>query len=138
MQAISLPVIAMMLLTLMVWVLLYIRRISALKQLGVDPQSIKTPEALVAALDDFTNAPANCFRNMAEMPVIFYALCAFLAITGLVDTLYVNLAWAFVVFRVVQALIHCTYNKVMHRFAAYMVSCLMLWAMVIRFFLQQV
>ena len=38
----------------------------------------------------------------------------------------------FVTFRVVHSLIHCGYNKVEHRFAAYMLAAIGLWVMVIR------
>jgi hypothetical protein len=41
-------------------------------------------------------------------------------------------AWWFLAFRVLHSVIHCTYNKVLHRFAAYFVSALALWAMVLR------
>jgi hypothetical protein len=44
----------------------------------------------------------------------------------------VQLAWGFVVLRIVHSLIHCSYNNVNHRFAAYALSCLFLLFMWIR------
>lgn len=135
MTSILMPALVLMLVTMLVWFNMAIKRLRALKARSIDPQSIATPEALTAALDDKTNAPANCFKNMFEVPVIFYALSVMLALSGAVDALYVNLAWAFVALRAVQAAVHCTYNKVMHRFAAYMLATIVLWVMLIRFFL---
>lgn len=135
MTSILSPVIVLMLITMLVWLNMFIKRMSALRSLKVDPQAIATPEKLSAALDDKANAPANCFKNMFEVPVIFYAFCIVLAITGSIDSLYSNLAWAFVVFRAIQASVHCTYNGVMHRFYAYLVSSIILWVMLVRFFL---
>ncbi len=43
-----------------------------------------------------------------------------------------RLSCRFVAFRVVDSLIHCSYNKVEHRFAAYILAAVALWAMVIR------
>ena len=34
-----------------------------------------------------------------------------------------------VLVRAVHSLVHCSYNKVMHRFAAYVAGALVLWAM---------
>ena len=39
------------------------------------------------------------------------------------------LAWAFVGLRVLHSWIHCTYNKVMHRFQAYLAGGVALWAL---------
>jgi len=48
------------------------------------------------------------------------------------DDLLVWLAWGFVILRVVHSAIHCSYNRVMHRFFAYLISCLFLMFMWIR------
>ena len=135
MMTILLPAVVLMLITMLVWLNMFIKRLVAFKSRKIDPQTIATPESLAAALDDKTNAPSNCFKNLFEVPVIFYALCIILAMTGAVDSLYSNLAWAFVVFRAIQAGVHCTYNRVMHRFYAYFISSVIVWLMLIRFFL---
>lgn len=134
MTAVLLPAIVLMLITMLVWFNMFIKRVTTMKRQNIDPQSVTTPEKMAAALDDRTSAPGNCFKNMFEVPVIFYALCIILAITASVDSLYSNLAWAFVFLRAIQAAIHCTYNRVMHRFYAYLASSLVLWVMLIRFF----
>jgi hypothetical protein len=41
----------------------------------------------------------------------------------------VSLAWGYVLLRAVHSLVHTTYNRVMHRFLAYSVSTLFVFAM---------
>ena len=52
-------------------------------------------------------------------------LVAFLS--AQVSTVTLTLAWVFVALRIVHSVIHCSYNKVMHRFYAYVSSSLVLW-----------
>jgi hypothetical protein len=125
------PVLALMLLTMVVWIYMYIRRISYISQHRLDPSSINSPEALTAALPADVNAPSNNLKNLFELPVIFYAVCLFLATTE-ADATFVNLAWAYVALRAIHSLIHCTINLVPYRFLAYLLSSLVLWAIVIR------
>ncbi len=76
--------------------------------------------------------PANNLKNLFELPVLFYALVLLLLQTGQVDSVYTLCAFGFFVTRVVHSAIHCTYNRVMHRFSVYCISSLFLWAMVVR------
>ena len=76
--------------------------------------------------------PANNFKNLFELPVLFYVICLYLYVTGSADTAYLLAAWAFVALRAVHSLIQCTTNIVMHRFAAYMAGAAALWFMVLR------
>ena len=73
------------------------------------------------------------FANLLEVPILFYLL-AVLAITLQInDALMVNLAWVFVALRLVHTIIHVSYNYVIHRFAAFAVSVLVLIVMWVRF-----
>ncbi|MGB0478987.1 MAG: MAPEG family protein, partial [Parvibaculales bacterium] len=51
---------------------------------------------------------------------------------GHVDAWQVNLAWAFVAIRVVHSLVQATANVVLLRFSIFMVSWLVLIAMLVR------
>lgn len=130
-----LPALVLMLITFLVWLNMFIRRLVVTKAANIDLQDLATPEMVNAAFDNRTQAPSNCFKNLFELPVIFYALVAFISMAGLVDSFYLSLAWAFVGLRAVQAAVHCTYNRVMHRFLAYFAASLVLWIMLIRFLL---
>lgn len=130
-----LPALVLMLITLIVWLNMFIRRLVATKVANIDPQDLASPEQLSALFDAKTQAPGNCYKNLFELPVLFYALVALISVAGIVDSIYLSLAWAFVGLRSVQAAVHCTYNRVMHRFLAYFVSSLVLWTILVRFFL---
>ncbi|HSM80373.1 MAG TPA: MAPEG family protein [Nodosilinea sp.] len=126
------PCLAMMLLTLAVWVYLYILRLGFIVSRGVDPQDLATPEKLAERLPLSTLNPSNNFKNLFELPVLFYGLCLYLFVTGQVDGGYVNAAWVFAGFRGLHSAVHCTINRVTLRFAFYLIAALALWAMVVR------
>ncbi len=72
---------------------------------------------------------SNAFHNQLEMPMLFLALAAFALIIGAADATMTMLAWAYVALRILHAAIHTTYNKIAHRFLAYLGSNIVLIAM---------
>ena len=128
------PFLGMMLLTFIVWSLMYFRRIRFLRHEKVDLRTVDTPDKASAVIPDRVALPAHNFRNLLEAPVIFYAFCLFLFVTGLVDTIYLACAWLFFALRIVHSVIQCTTNRVMHRFVAYFSGAIVLWIMVLRAF----
>ncbi|HSM29702.1 MAG TPA: MAPEG family protein [Woeseiaceae bacterium] len=131
-QAILAPFLAMMLLTALVWAYMYIRRLAYIKANGVRPQDLATPEKAAAVLPEAVALPANNLRNLLELPVLFYALCLYLEVTGSADGLHVASAWAFAALRTVHSVIHCTANVVVFRFLSYFAAALVLWFMLAR------
>lgn len=132
-QLILQPVAVMFLLTAAVWAYMYARRLPFILRNGIDPQSIASPELLNARLPAPINQASNNLKNLFELPVVFYALCALLVVAARVDTLYLQAAWVFVGLRAAHSLVHCTVNIVNLRFTAYFLSSLVLWFMVGRF-----
>jgi len=126
------PVIGMMLLTAVVWFVLYSKRIPAMKKARLPTQTWTTPDKTVELLPEAINYPAYNFKNLFELPVVFYALCLVLFVTNSVDNVHVIAAWTFVAFRVLHSVIHCTVNIVMARFLCYLVASLALWFMLAR------
>jgi hypothetical protein len=61
--------------------------------------------------------------------VLFYVLTILSIITHHADMVFVVLAWIFVIFRVLQALVHVTNNNVRMRGAFYGIGALVLVAM---------
>jgi hypothetical protein len=131
----SLPLLGMMMLTLLVWVYMFIQRVGFAQGNKIDIEEFKTPVDVQALIPGDASSASNNFKNLFELPVIFYAVCLYLMVTQQVDSLYLNCAWAFLVLRIVHSLIHCSYNKVAHRFAIYLLSAIALWVMVVRAFL---
>lgn len=126
-HAIFLPGLAMAVLTFAVWWRLYHTRIGEMKRERIHPQSIASSAQAAARLQD-TRAADN-FRNLFELPVLFYFALTVAAQAGLVTITTVTLAWAFVALRVLHSWIQCTYNKVMHRFAVYVAGGAALWVL---------
>lgn len=69
---------------------------------------------------------SNAFHNQLEMPMLFFILVLIAIVIKEVDASMILLAWMYVGFRGLQALIHVTYNKVFHRFLAYAMSNIVL------------
>ena len=126
------PFFATMLLTLLVWVYMYIRRISFITKHNINPNDLAVPGALARLSPAAVSNPSDNLKNLFEIPVLFYALALYLFITGQVDAAYVTAAWVFVVFRVLHSAVHCTINLVMLRFYLYLIATLAVWFMVVR------
>jgi hypothetical protein len=126
---ILLPFIGMMLLTFVVWVVMYRRRIGYLRAQRIHPQKLQTPEQLKALVPADIEFASNNLRNLFELPVLFYALCLYVHVTGTTDWLYVAAAWSFLLLRCAHSFVHCTTNVVMTRFWLYVLSSTALWLM---------
>ena len=126
-DAIFLPALAMVALTIAVWLRMYATRIGEMRRERIHPQAVATSAQMAARLSD-TRAADN-FRNLFELPVLFYLALLVAAMTAQTGVAVLALAWAFVGLRVLHSWIHCTYNKVMHRFKAYLAGAVALWAL---------
>lgn len=128
------PVAVLMLLTFAVWLRLYFVRIPAMRRQRVHPQKVATRAQKSAVhLGDAEARASDHFMNLFELPVLFYALCFALYVTEQVDAIYLGLAWAFVILRVLHTAIHLSYNRVMHRFMVYFAGGLVLLVAILRF-----
>jgi len=126
-RLIFLPALAMAALTFMVWWRMFFSRIGQMKRERIHPQAVATSAEASARLTD--SRAADNFRNLFELPVLFYLALVVAALTGQVTSLTLALAWVFVIARVVHSAIQCSYNKVMHRFRAYVLGGLALWTL---------
>jgi len=121
------PVIAQVVLVGAVAARMYAARVAELRARRIGPQAIATSRSAAEALRDV--AAADNFRNLFEAPVLFFAVCGALAITDTVTPTQVSLAWTYVGLRTIHSFIHVTYNRVTHRFMAYLASLVTLCAM---------
>jgi len=85
---------------------------------------------------DHLRKRANNYQNQFELPVLFYALVAFLLSTRMADAVQVILAWVFLLCRLVHSYIHVGKNVVADRFYAFLASVLTLLAMWVWFALR--
>ena len=128
---ILLPLLTLVFLTFAVWIYLYVLRVPETKHMKTNLDDLQT-RTQAGKLLTVSAATSDNLKNLFEMPVLFY-LAAMLAMVLLIqDALLIQLAWGFVILRIVHSVVHCTYNRVMHRFIAYLASCLFLILMWIR------
>jgi hypothetical protein len=129
--AIFRPFLATMLLTLVVWVYMYGRRLPFIFANGLDSKQM-TPAELARVSPPRVSNPSDNLKNLFEMPTVFYAVVLYLYATQQVDTPYVVAAWGFFAFRVMHSAVHCTFNFIPLRFVLYVISAAALWYMVAR------
>ena len=125
--AIFWPAFAMVALTFVVWWRMFFTRVAQMKRERIHPQAVATSAQAAAKLTD--SRAADNFRNLFELPVLFYLALVVAFATGQVTPVTLTLAWIFVALRIIHSAIHCGYNKVMHRFYAYVAGGFVLFAL---------
>lgn len=129
-EAIFEPMLVMMALTFVTALWMLVLRIQAVRQ-GRLPAGYfrlnrggKEPEQLTQVTQHF--------HNLLEIPPLFYVALLVVYATGQVDATYLSLAWLFVLFRLLHAIVHTTYNNVLHRLTVFLASVAMLGAVWVR------
>ena len=126
------PVVALILWTLVIWCWLYATRIPAMNKAHVHPQSAQSPRGdWKQKLPDNVNWVADNYNHLHEQPTIFYALMGAIALLGLQSDAALNLAWAYVAFRVLHSLAQIVGNRVIIRFTCFALASLALIALAI-------
>lgn len=126
-HAILLPPTVLALLTGVVFLRLYKDRIGEMRTRRIHPQQLATAKQTQETLQN--TASADNFRNLFEVPVMFYALCGFIAITQLTNLFLLACAWGYVVLRAAHTYVHLTNNKVIRRFQLFFGSTIVLYVM---------
>lgn len=128
------PVVGLALWTLVMCAWLYATRIPAMQRLKIDPDSlVRDPDlALDKVLPPQVQWKAQNYNHLHEAPTVFYAVALVLALVGQGDGLNAALAWAYLGLRIVHSLVQVTINRVMLRWAVFMLSTLVLAALVVR------
>ena len=131
-QAIFGPFFAMIVLTIGVWVLMFVRRIRFIRGNKIQPEQLLRPGELARISPAPVANVSDNLKNLFEIPVIFYVFSLYLYVTRQVDTTYVITGWIYFVFRVCHSAIHCTVNAISPRFYSYLLSCIALYSMLFR------
>lgn len=125
--------VALVLLTFLVGGLVLFKRVQESRQKRIHPQAVSTSVKMAARFEN-VQASDN-FKNLFEVPVLFYALGSVALATHHTPSWLVAGAWVFVILRVVHSAIHCSYNKVMHRLTAFLLGFALLVGLWVSFFL---
>ena len=116
--AIFWPVIAQALLTCVIYIMVSSRRIAAVKTGAAKPSDFKVP----SIEPEPSATAARNLSNQFELPVLFFAACLSLFVTGGAGVAAVVAAWAFVLARVAHAYVHLTSNRIRIRRQLFIVS----------------
>ena len=127
-QTLIVPVLALVLWTLVIWLWMYATRIPAIQKAQLDPQAAARTRTL--------NLPpeimwvSDNYNHLMEQPTIFYAACLGAELARQGDAINTGLAWTYVAIRIVHSLLQVTTNVVMQRFYAFVLSTLVLAVLV--------
>ena len=119
------PVLALVSWTLIIWIWMYATRFPAMSAAKISPQDARFPGSL-DVLPPHARQVADNYNHLLEQPVIFYALVFYIYMAGSSDWLAIDLAWAYVILRVIHSLIQCTVNRVPLRFLVFALSTVVL------------
>lgn len=125
------PMVTLVAWTLVVLVWALTARMPALKKVGIDLASARggKPGGLDGVVDDAAQWKMHNYIHLLEQPVLFYAICTVLAITGTGGGLNTIIAWTYVSLRVAHSIVQGTSNIIKYRFALFGLSTLALLAL---------
>ena len=125
-ELIFIPLLAQVLLTAIIWMVMYRTRIGEMRRKRIRPQALANTDTARGLLAD-VSGPAHNFSNLFEIPVLFYVATISIYVTELVSLIFITLLGLFVVLRGIHSIIHITTNRVIQRFYVYLVSTSVLW-----------
>lgn len=128
------PLVALVGWSLIVWTLMYLTRLPAMRRAGIDGVRLVGSSGatlrrdLIAAGEKRATWVADNYNHLHEQPTIFYAITLALAMLGEGGGLNARIAWIYVALRVAHTLVQVTVNRVALRFAIFTLStlCLMM------------
>lgn len=129
-------VLAMGLLSLVMFLWMYATRLPAFRKAAIDPQEAMHPGTYHARIPSEVRRVADNYNHLFEAPTIFYAVVLAIVVAGLADPVHAMAAWAFVGFRVLHSLVQATVNIVAMRFVLFVLSWVACAVLIVRGALQ--
>ena len=106
------PVFVLILWTFIIFLIMAYGRVRFLK----NPQDAAHTKDLKGAMPAWVERTGDNYNHLFEQPVAFYVVTLSIALINNFDSLMVQLAWAFVILRIVHSLVQLTFNMVLVRF----------------------
>lgn len=125
-------VLAMGLLTLVMFLWMYATRLPAFSRAKLDPQEAMHPGSYHDRIPSEVRRVADNYNHLFEAPTLFYAIAITVVLLGLADGTHVICAWAYVGFRVLHSIVQATVNRVAVRFSLFVLSWVALGTMLVR------
>ena len=131
-QSLLQSILAMGVLSLVMFLWMYATRLPAFSKARLDPQDAMHPGTYHDRIPSEVRRVADNYNHLIEAPTIFYAVTIAIVLLGLADPLHVLCAWAFVALRVLHSIVQATVNKVVLRFSLFALSWVALGTMIVR------
>ena len=125
------PVIVLGLWSVVMMVVTIASRVSYMSNLDIAPEEAKHTSDISSKLPSNVRQIGDNYNHLYEQPTVFYAVAIAIALSGHGEDLQVQLAWAYVILRIIHSLIQSIYNNVMHRFIVFFISGILIGAMAI-------
>lgn len=128
MNTILAPVMALVGWTFVMWLWMYVTRIPAMQVAKINAAKLKQKSDL-DPLPVSVKQIADNYNHLHEQPVLFYAVCLVIAVTGGTEMTALALAWAYVAIRIAHSLMQATINFVPARFAIFTLGSIVLFVL---------
>ena len=125
------PVIVLGLWSVVMMVVTIASRLSYMSNLDIAPEEAKHTSDIAPKLPSNIRQIGDNYNHLHEQPTVFYAVAIAIALSGHGEVIQVQLAWAYVILRIIHSLIQSIYNNVMHRFIVFFISGILIGAMAI-------
>lgn len=125
------PSFALLLLSFLVLLKLFLSRVKAVKEGKIDFRYFKTFAMKQTEIPHDIQQSTRNFINLFEVPTLFYMVSLFGLFTQRIDSLFLALAWMYVFLRYTHTYIHLTSNKIFQRMVVYGLSCIILLIMAV-------
>ena len=106
------PVLALALWTFTIFLVMAFGRLKSME----NPQDAAHTKDLKGAMPAWVERTGDNYNHLFEQPVAFYVVTLSIALINNFDSLMVQLAWAFVILRIIHSLVQLTFNMVLVRF----------------------
>jgi hypothetical protein len=125
------PAIVLVLWSLVMLGWLAITRLPAMAKAGIDLKTLVGARGanLEGVVPDSVNWKAHNYAHLMEQPTLFYATVVILGVIGQGNGLNLQLAWAYVILRIVHSIVQATWNRVAVRFTLFSLSTVALLAL---------
>ncbi|MGB5076202.1 MAG: MAPEG family protein [Sphingorhabdus sp.] len=116
--------------TMVMWLWMYATRLPAINKLPKDHSSDADVGWTSAKLEELlpakTQWKAHNYNHLHEQPTIFYAVALSLAFMGAGDGFNAQIAWVYVILRIIHSLFQSLINRVAVRFGIFALASLAL------------
>jgi hypothetical protein len=126
------PTFALVGLMFIVYTMMFVKRFGHIQANPPKAEDLATGEAALRYFEP-VEMPANNYRNLFEMPGLYFALVPLLLFTNQDTKVQVALAWVYVALRCAHSFVHIGPKKVPVRALLFSLSALVLLAMWIGF-----